>query len=119
VELLPVLAYAPDRFAPEARSLVDLLEERPVVGGYTEWTEFLDWSTWWLGYVAGAFALSQEAWPALKPLLAARFTEINEPTSPVGRHIWWTWTRAPAPRAQFGYPHFAPSRPLRAPSDRA
>jgi hypothetical protein len=76
--LLPVLAYAPDRFAPEVRSLVDLLEGRPVEGGYSAWPEFLDWSTWWLGYVAGAFALSQEAWPALKPLLDARFTEIND-----------------------------------------
>jgi hypothetical protein len=76
--LLPVIAYAPERFEPEVRSLVDLLEGRPVEGGYSAWSELLDWSTWWLGYVAGAFALSQEAWPVLKSLLHTTFTESNE-----------------------------------------
>ncbi len=75
--LLPVIAYAPDQLEPEVRSLVDLLEGRPVEGGYTAWPELLDWATWWLGYVMGAFAISQEAWPVLQSLLSARFTEVN------------------------------------------
>lgn len=76
--LLPVIAYAPDSFQREVRSLIELMEGRPIEGGYTAWAELLDWATWWLGYVAGAFALAQEAWPALRPLLEAKYAEGNE-----------------------------------------
>jgi SIR2-like domain len=71
--LLPVIAYAPDRFAREVRSLVDLLESRPIVNGPTAWPQLMDWATWWLTYATGAFALFLEAWPALEAILDARF----------------------------------------------
>jgi SIR2-like domain len=76
--LLPVIAYAPDRVEPEVRSLVELLENQPIEGGYAAWPELLDWGTWWLGYATGAFALFHESWSALAPLLRAKFANINE-----------------------------------------
>jgi hypothetical protein len=69
--LLPLIAYASDRFEREVRSLVDLLENRPIEGGYSAWEELADWGTWWLSYACGAFALFQEAWPALTSLFPA------------------------------------------------
>jgi hypothetical protein len=75
--LLPVIAYAPERFEREVRSLIDLVENRALEDGYTAWRELLDWGTWWLGYVCGAFALFQEAWPALSFLIPATFSNRN------------------------------------------
>jgi hypothetical protein len=71
--LLPVIAYAPEQFEREVRSLIDLVENRPLEDGYTAWRELLEWGTWWLGYASGAFALFQEAWPALAALIPAVF----------------------------------------------
>lgn len=76
--LLPVIAYAPENFEQEVRSLVDLLESRPLESGYTDWRELQDWATWWLTYACGAFALSQEAWAALDALMPAKFAEAND-----------------------------------------
>jgi hypothetical protein len=76
--MLPVIAYAPDSFGREIRSLLDLLENRPLEGGYTAWSELLDWATWWIGYSCGAFALFQECWPALAAGLSAKFSNPNE-----------------------------------------
>jgi hypothetical protein len=71
--LLPVIAYAPEYFEREVRSLLDLVENRPLEDGYTAWRELSEWGTWWLGYACGAFALFQEAWPALAALIPAAF----------------------------------------------
>jgi hypothetical protein len=76
--LLPVIAYAPEAFAQEVRSLTDLLESQPLEGGYTAWPELADWTTWWLGYACGAFALLEEAWVPLGNLLQARYTNRRE-----------------------------------------
>jgi hypothetical protein len=76
--LLPLIAYASDRFEREVRALVDLLENRPIEGGYAAWGELADWGTWWLSYACGAFALSQEAWSALTSLLPATFANRND-----------------------------------------
>ncbi len=76
--LLPVIAYAPDKFEPEVRSLVDFLESRPLEGGFAAWSELSDWATWWLSYTCGAFALFHEAWPVLAALLPAKFSNPNE-----------------------------------------
>lgn len=76
--LLPVIAYAPDQFEREVRSLIDALENRPLEDGFTAWRELLDWATWWLGYACGAFALFEESWAALSALLSARFSTWND-----------------------------------------
>lgn len=75
--LLPVIAYAPEHFEREVRSLLDLVENRPLEDGYTAWRELSEWGTWWLGYACGAFALFQEAWPALSVLVPATFSNRN------------------------------------------
>lgn len=71
--LLPIIAYAPESFRQEVRSMVDLLESRPIVNGPTAWPQLMDWATWWLTYATGAFALFLEAWPALVAILDAQF----------------------------------------------
>ncbi len=76
--LLPLIAYAPNNFEPEVRSLVELLENQAIEGGFAVWPELLDWGAWWLGYATGAFALFHESWPALVPLLKATFANVNE-----------------------------------------
>jgi SIR2-like domain len=75
--LLPVIPYAPESFEREVRSLIDLLENRPIEGGFSAWPELSEWATWWLGYACGAFALFQESWPALTALLPAKFSNWN------------------------------------------
>lgn len=76
--LLPLVAYAPDAFEDEVRALCDLVESVPLEGGPTAWPELADWATWWLGYAAGAFALSLMSWEPVKSLLAASFTTRND-----------------------------------------
>jgi hypothetical protein len=76
--LLPVIAYAPEAFEQEVCSLTDLLESQPLEGGYTAWPELADWTTWWLGYACGAFALLQEAWLPLGSLLQAKYSNRME-----------------------------------------
>src|SRR5260221_5996396 len=76
--MLPVIAYAPEVFEREVRSLTDLLENQPIEGGFAAWRDMIDWATWWLGYASGAFALTQESWPALNALLSARYTTWSE-----------------------------------------
>ncbi len=75
--LLPLIAYAPEYFEREVRSLIDLLENRPLESGYTAWRELADWGTWWLSYACGAFALHQQVWPVLSVLLPATFSNRN------------------------------------------
>jgi hypothetical protein len=72
--LLPLIAYAPNDFNREVRSLIDFLEVQPLEGGYRAWSELADWASWWLSYACGAFALSVEAWVPLGVLFDAMFT---------------------------------------------
>lgn len=56
---LPLIVYAPELFDREVRSLVDLLENRPIEGGFTAWPELLDWAT-------GGSVISAEPSPSSK-----------------------------------------------------
>lgn len=89
--LLPLIAYAPEGFGREVRAMADLLESRPLVSGYTDWPELANWAVWWLGYSCGAFALAEEAWPALTTLFQGTYTTLNEKKrlliEPVGESV--------------------------------
>jgi SIR2-like domain len=93
--LLPVIVYAPEHFEREVRSVIDLVENRPLEDGYTAWRELRDWGTWWLGYACGAFALFQEAWPALSVLIPARFSNRKDEICRHGRLRFSYGERAP------------------------
>jgi len=75
--MLPLIAYDDEVFAGEVRALTDLLERQTRPGGYTFWPELADWSSWWLTYAAGTFALRLERFEAVGALLAATFS-VNE-----------------------------------------
>ena len=74
----PLIAYAPKAFEDEVHVLGNLVESVPLEDGPTAWRELADWATWWLGYAAGAFALSLMSWEPVKSLLSASFTTRNE-----------------------------------------
>jgi hypothetical protein len=78
--LLPLIAYDVESFGVEVRSITELMEPQPVVGGFTFWPELADWSTWWLAYASGAFAMRLDRVEALDPLLSATFTTGNDYT---------------------------------------
>jgi hypothetical protein len=75
--LLPLIAYEPESFDREVRSFIDLMEEKVPGSGPTAWPDLLDWATWWLGYVCGAFSLLQESWSPLKAVFDAKFSNWN------------------------------------------
>jgi hypothetical protein len=83
--LLPLSLHAPDRFAHEVEQLSRTLERRPVLGGYTIWTELAEWAVTWLGYVCGALLVRLERYEALKPLLVSTWTDPNGYTQ---RLVW-------------------------------
>jgi SIR2-like domain len=71
---LPLVLYDEELFAEEVNALADFKSRQPVHSGLSFFPELLDWCVWWLGYVAGAFAVRMRRFAVLGPLFAAEIT---------------------------------------------
>jgi hypothetical protein len=77
--------YDDEAFADQVAQLARGLEQRPLVGGLTAWTQIPEYAATWLGYVSGALLLRLDRIESLRPLIQQNWTNPNEYTEPL---VW-------------------------------